>query len=146
MRCEEIMQQPVECVVFDDTCQLAAMKMREGNFGFLPVCGADGSVEAVITDRDLAVRLIAESRPAETKVWEVASRDVVSCRRDDEVTEIARLMGEREVSRVVVLDRNDRLIGVVSLTDLVRAVPERVFAGTVRNLSTREAREPATLT
>lgn len=141
MRCEELMTEGVEFVRPNDTCQMAALMMREGNYGFLPVIGLDGSVAGVLTDRDLVMRLVVESRPAETKVWEVMTRDVATCQFDDEVSEAARRMSRREVSRLVVLDARDRMVGILSLSDLAQAMPERELADTLRRVTDRQARE-----
>src|SRR5690554_6268919 len=107
MRCEEIMTRGAEFVRPNDTCQFAALMMREGNYGFLPVIGLDHTVNGVLTDRDLVMRLVVDSRPAETKVWEVMSPDVATCQFDDDISEAARRMSRREVSRLVVLDNKD---------------------------------------
>lgn len=141
MRCEELMTRGVESVGPDDTCQLAATMMRDGNYGFLPVIGVDASVDGVLTDRDLVMRLVADSRPAETKVWEVMSRDVATCQLDDEVSEAALRMSRREVSRLVVLDNMDRMVGILSLSDLAQAIPEREMADTLRRVTASQARE-----
>lgn len=141
MRCEEIMTRDVESVLPGDTCQLAARKMREANIGFLPVCDASGEVQGTVTDRDIAVRLVAHGLPAQTNVWEVMTREVVSCLPDDEIAEAARLMGEREITRLVVLDHADRLVGVLSLADLVRVSDEHALVQTLRHVTRREARE-----
>lgn len=139
MRCDEIMKSPGERVLATDTCQLAAQRMREANVGFLPVCDAKGDVIGALTDRDMALRLVAEGRPSRTKVWEVMSRELVSCRTNDDILEAGRLMGERAKSRIVVLDDDDHLAGVISLSDLAQNVDEFDTAETLRKITEREA-------
>ena len=85
MRCESIMTAEVETVRSGDTVTEAARKMRDLNIGFLPVCDRDGVVDGVITDRDIAMRVVAERRSASTKVDDVMTSDVVACSPDDDV-------------------------------------------------------------
>jgi CBS domain-containing protein len=114
----DIMTRNVECVWPDDTLQEAALKMKDLDVGPLPVCDYD-HVVGMLTDRDITVRAVAEGRdPRSTRVRDVMTRNVVSCSEDDAVEEAARLMQERQIRRLLVLDRDKRLIGIVSLGDL----------------------------
>jgi CBS domain-containing protein len=114
----DIMTRNVECVWPDDTLQEAALKMKELDVGPLPVCDND-RVVGMLTDRDITVRAVAEGRdPRSTRVRDVMTRNVVSCSEDDAVEEAARLMQERQIRRLLVLDHDKRLIGIVSLGDL----------------------------
>ena len=114
----DIMTRNVECVWPDDTLQEAALKMKELDVGPMPVCDYD-RVVGMLTDRDITVRAVAEGRdPRSTRVRDVMTRNVVSCSEDDAVEEAARLMQERQIRRLLVLDRDKRLIGIVSLGDL----------------------------
>lgn len=141
MRCEELMTAGAEFVRPEDTCQFAALMMREGNYGFLPVIDTGKSLVGVLTDRDLVLRILVDARPATTKVWEVMTKDVATCQFDDEVSQAARRMSRREVSRLVVLDAADEMVGILSLSDLAQAMPEREMADTLRRISDRAARE-----
>jgi CBS domain-containing protein len=114
----DIMTRNVECVWPDDTLQEAALKMKDLDVGPLPVCDYD-HVVGMLTDRDITVRAVAEGRdPRSTRVRDVMTRNVVSCSEDDAVEEAARLMQERQIRRLLVLDSDKRLIGIVSLGDL----------------------------
>jgi CBS domain-containing protein len=114
----DIMTRDVECVWPDDTLQEAALRMKELDVGPMPVCDYD-RVVGMLTDRDITVRAVAEGRdPRSTRVRDVMTRNVVSCSEDDGVEEAARLMQERQIRRLLVLDRDKRLIGIVSLGDL----------------------------
>lgn len=106
----------------------AAKKMREGDFGSLPVHENDRIV-GMITDRDIAVRAVAEGKdPKTTKVRDVMSSEVLYCYDDQSQEEVAENLGENQVRRLPVMNRNKRLIGIVSLGDLARAnsAPETV--------------------
>jgi CBS domain-containing protein len=74
----------------------------------------------MITDRDIAVRGVAEGRGPDTPVRDLMSDDIICARQDDDVHEIAQRMSKEQVRRLPVLDENDRLCGIVSLGDLAR--------------------------
>jgi CBS domain-containing protein len=128
MTIRDIMTPDVEYVWPDDTLQEAALKMKELDVGSLPVCDRD-RIAGLLTDRDITVRAVAEGRdPKSTRVREVMTRDVIFCYEDEDAEEAARLMQARQVRRILVLNRNKRLVGIVSLADLVAGTgdPQRI--------------------
>jgi CBS domain-containing protein len=123
----EVMSEQVECVSPDDTLQDAALKMRDLGVGPLPVC-ENRSVVGMVTDRDITIRAVALGRdPKTTKVSEVMSGEIVCCYDDQELEVAAHLMQTQQIRRVLVLDRDKRLVGIVSLGDLAleSETPER---------------------
>jgi len=128
MKVKDIMTQNVESVWPDDTLQEAALKMKEMEIGPLPVCDRDHIV-GMLTDRDITVRGVALGRdPRSTKVRDVMTREVIHCYEDEEAEEAGRLMQTRQIRRVLVVDRDKRLVGIVSLGDLAAETgdPQRV--------------------
>ena len=118
MKVGQIMSTSVECVRPDDTLQEAAYVMKERNIGFLPVCDLDRFI-GMLTDRDIVIRGVADGRDTRTtRVRAVMTPDAICCREDDDVDEAARLMQDRRVRRIVVLDSRGRLVGILSLGDL----------------------------
>jgi len=118
MRISEIMTAHVECVSPDDTLQDAAGKMKELDVGPLPVC-EHRSVVGMVTDRDITIRAVAEGRdPKTTRVRDIMSGELICCYDDQEVEVAAHLMQSQLIRRVLVLDRDKRLVGIVSLGDL----------------------------
>lgn len=118
MKIQDIMTTNVECVWPDDTLQEAALKMKEMEIGPLPVCDG-GEILGMITDRDITVRSVAQGcDPRCTMVRDIMTREVVRCYEDDECEEAERLMETRQVRRVLVVNRDGRLVGIVSLADL----------------------------
>lgn len=96
----------------------AAMAMRKLDVGSLPVV-KDGRLEEILTDRDIAVRAVAENRDLTTAlVDDVMSHDPVTVREDDDVQAAARLMADRQVRRLPVLDRDGKLTGILAMADL----------------------------
>jgi CBS domain-containing protein len=85
MRCDEVMKDDVCSVSPDESVQLAAMKMREHNIGFLPVVNTSGRVIGTITDRDLALRVIAAGLTEDTAVKDVMTRELISCLMTDDL-------------------------------------------------------------
>jgi CBS domain-containing protein len=141
MRCETIMKDDVMFVLPGDTAQHAALLMRAENVGFLPVCDDGGCVVGTLTDRDLAIRVCAAGVSAsEISVAEVMTRDLVACRADDDLSDAERKMAEYGKSRILVTDGATRLLGVISLTDVVMRDSNKHAAHTLRKIVEREYR------
>lgn len=118
----------------------AAQAMRRLNVGALPV--AEGNrVVGMITDRDITVRATAEGRdPRRTVVRDIMTPDVVCCYEDQDIAEAARLMEEKRVRRLPVIDHRQRLVGLVSLGDLaVRTNDERLAGEVLERVCERPA-------
>jgi len=123
MKLKEIMTQDVEVIHPDDSLQTAAQKMRDRDIGFLPVCDGDRLV-GVVSDRDIIVRVIAEGMEPKAMIGrDLVTAPVIYCFEDQDVDEAARIMQENQIRRLVILNRDKRLVGVVSLGDLARNRP-----------------------
>jgi CBS domain-containing protein len=133
MRLDECMTRGVECTRSDATLQQAANRMKELDVGTLPVCGDNDRLVGMVTDRDITVRAVANGRdPKTTLVSDAMSPGVVSCYEDQDIDEAARLMEDRQIRRVVVLDHDQRITGILSLGDLaVSGSSERSLAGEI---------------
>ncbi len=116
---KDIMSRDVEVVHPDDSLQEAAKKMRAHDVGFLPVCDGQRLVGAV-TDRDIAIGAVAEGKdPKKMKVKDLASPEVCWCFDDQDVDDAAKMMKDREIRRIMVIERDGKqLVGVVSVGDL----------------------------
>jgi len=119
MKISEVMTTEVETISADQTAREAAAFMLRADAGSIPVCEGD-RVVGMITDRDIAVRGVAEGRGPDTPVSELMSDGIICAREDDDVQEVAQRMSEEQVRRLPVLDADDRLCGIVSLGDLTR--------------------------
>jgi len=117
MQVKDVMTRDIEHVEASDTIQDAATKMRRLNVGFMPVWN-DGEIVGVLTDRDLAVRAVAEGRGPESLVEEVATAGPITCRQELDVVLAARMMMDSQVRRLLVTDADGLPVGVVSLGDL----------------------------
>ncbi len=129
MKLREVMTNPVIRIHPEESVAVAARMLEHYNIGILPVCGSDGRIQGVVTDRDLVTRCIASGRsPGATAVREVMTANFVTARPDMDCSAAAGLMGRLQVRRLPVLE-NGRLCGMVSLGDLA-AKEETVFDAT----------------
>jgi CBS domain-containing protein len=103
MLCRDIMKINVRTASAQSTVAAAAALMRDEQIGFLPVCDATGKVIGTLTDRDIAIRVVAEGERTDQPVERFMTPDVVACRPDDEVGIAQDLMSDLQVSRVVCL-------------------------------------------
>ena len=117
MKLRDIMAHPVVRIHPEESVAVAARILARYNIGLLPVCGGDGRVCGVVTDRDLVTRCIASGRqPASTQVREVMTTQVVAVRPDMDAAAAAQLMGMQQIRRLPVVE-NGRLCGMISLGD-----------------------------
>ena len=129
MQVREIMTPHVAVIHPDATLQEAAEKMSRLEIGPLPVCDGERLV-GMLTDRDITIRATARGcDPNTTKVHEVMTSEVVYCFADQEVRIAAQMMEMRQIRRVPVLDRDKRLVGIVSLGDLAVETQDQHLAG-----------------
>ena len=119
MRVEACMSSDVRLLSPTETIRRAAQMMKEIDAGFLPV-GENDRLVGTITDRDIAVRGVAEGRSPDTPVREVMSADVHYIFADESVEQAASRMGELQVRRLPVLNRDKRLVGIISPGDVSR--------------------------
>jgi CBS domain-containing protein len=122
MKISNVMTTDVETVSADQTAREAAHFMLRADTGSIPVCD-NGRVIGMITDRDIAVRGVAEGRGPDTPISDLMSDGIVCAHEDDDVAVVARRMGDEQVRRMPVLDSDERLVGMVSLGDLSREAP-----------------------
>ncbi|HKX92092.1 MAG TPA: CBS domain-containing protein [Sphingomicrobium sp.] len=119
MKISEVMTRDVQTVRPDQTAQEAASFMLNSDAGSIPVTEGDRLI-GMITDRDIAVRGVANGSGPDTPVRELMSNDIICAREDDDVEAVAAKMSKAQVRRLPVLDSSERLCGIVSLGDLAR--------------------------
>jgi CBS domain-containing protein len=119
MKVSQVMTSDVQTVNADQTAREAASFMLRAEAGSIPVLEGD-KVIGMITDRDIAVRGVAEGRGPETPVRDLMSDGIICARDDENVADVAQRMSAEQVRRLPVLDADDRLCGIVSLGDLAR--------------------------
>ena len=129
MKLREIMTGQVVRIRPEEPVGVAARMLAQYNIGALPVCGYDGSLKGLVTDRDIVTRCLAAGRdPAKTQVSQVMTARVVTARPDMEVSLASHLMGREQVRRLPIVE-NGRLCGMVSLGDLAMQDETSIDAG-----------------
>ena len=134
MKVRDIMTHDVELASPDDSLQEAAQRMLELDIGALPV-GEKDRLVGMITDRDLAVRGMAQGKSPDAPIREVMSEDVLYCFVDEDVEHIGKNMGDVQVRRLPVVDRDKRLVGIVSLGDLATQAKGKASMQALRGVS-----------
>jgi CBS domain-containing protein len=138
MKAREIMTKDPRTVTPDTGLQEAARLMQSEDVGIIPVVEAGGrNLLGVVTDRDIALRVVAEGKDAtSTKVSEVMSKGVRTCKQDDSVDDVMEIMGQEQVRRIPIVDDRGALVGIVAQADVVReARDDRKAERTVEQIS-----------
>ena len=130
----DVMTSDVKAVAPDATVQEAASFMLSADTGSIPVTDND-RVIGMITDRDIAVRGVAEGKGPDCSVRDLMSENVVCARDTDDVLAVAQRMSDAQVRRLPVVDADDRLVGMVSLGDLSREAQQSAAATALEGVS-----------
>ncbi|MFF8374316.1 CBS domain-containing protein [Streptomyces lydicus] len=132
----DIMTPSAECIGAEDSVLDAARKLTDLGVGALPICGTDDKLKGVLTDRDITVKVLGKGRdPQQTKAGELAQGEAVTIGADDDADEIFATMSHHKVRRLPVIDGH-RLVGMVALADVARALPDPQVGDLLEALST----------
>ena len=134
MKVSDAMTPEVQLCTPDDTLKDAAEAMMALNVGLLPVTDSDRLV-GMITDRDIAVRGVARGRGPDTPVRDVMTQDVKYCFEDQDLDEVTQNMGEIQVRRLPVVNKNKQLVGIIALGDIARSRPGDGTAEALQQIS-----------
>lgn len=123
MRAQDLMTISPACVTPDEEVRKVAQLMADNDCGCIPVvdAGDNRRIIGVVTDRDIAVRAVAQGRGPETKVADIMTADAECCLPDDDIETVERVMADRQVRRVVIVDDDGYCVGIVAQADLARA-------------------------
>jgi CBS domain-containing protein len=134
MKVREIMTSNVECLGPESSLKEIAQEMKSLDVGFIPICENDRLV-GTVTDRDIVIRHVADGRDVNTtQVREIMSREIIYAFEEDDVKTVAEKMREKDVRRILILDKNKRLVGVVSIGDISK-VEEKVSGKTLHDIA-----------
>jgi CBS domain-containing protein len=134
MKVSEIMTTNVECVAPGTSIMELAQKMKTLDVGFLAVCEGDRLV-GTVTDRDIVIRGIAGSNEVSACTSsDIMTREVHWCSEDDDLKDVAKKMGDKEVRRMLILNSEKRLVGVVSIGDISK-VEEKESGKTLKDIT-----------
>jgi CBS domain-containing protein len=124
MKVKDVMTRDVELTSPDATLREAAQRMAKLDVGALPV-GENDKLVGMITDRDIAIRAVAQGKGPDGKVRDAMTTEVKYCFEDDDLDQVAQAMAENKVQRLPVMGHDKRLVGIVSLGDLAVAGDSR---------------------
>jgi CBS domain-containing protein len=135
MKVKNCMHKGVEWVSPDTPVKTLANTMREQDIGAIPV-GENDRLVGMVTDRDITIRAIANGKDISVlTARDVMTKGIVWCRDSDDVSHVANLMQSKQVRRLPVIDKNKRMIGIMSLGDLSQAATERTAAAVTKGVS-----------
>jgi CBS domain-containing protein len=130
----EVMKSSPETVQSSSTAVDAAKRMKQADAGMIPVV-ENGKLVGTVTDRDIAVRVVAEGKdPQTTTVGEIASKEVVTVQPDNDLSEALKLMARHQVRRLPVVE-GDSVVGVIAQADVAKEADERQVGMTVEQIS-----------
>ena len=134
MQVSQIMTPDPDTAHRHDTLQAVAAKMDSGDYGAVPVVDG-GRLVGVVTDRDIAVRAVAQGLGPDTEVGEVMTPDPVCVGLDSDVEDAAEIMQQEQIRRLFVTDDDDRLVGVIALADVALEDDEELSGRTLEEIS-----------
>jgi CBS domain-containing protein len=134
MKVREAMTRDVRVASPDESIREAARVMADIDAGVLPV-GENDRLVGMITDRDIAVRAVAKGMPPDTRIRDVMSNEVLYCFEDDDLDDVAKNMSNVKVRRLPVLNRDKRLVGILSMGDLALHEDPKTAGRTVAEVS-----------
>lgn len=134
MKVADVMTSEVQLCTPEDTIKDAAEAMASLDVGLLPVADGDHLV-GMISDRDIAIRAVGRGRGADTKIREIMTHDIKYCFNDEDVESVSGNMGDLQVRRLPVLNRDKRLVGIVSLGDIAKSQIGDATAASLNQIS-----------
>ncbi|MCD9186223.1 MAG: CBS domain-containing protein [Pyrinomonadaceae bacterium] len=138
-KCREIMTRNVKTANRETSLRDVAVLMREGDMGAVPVI-ENGKLVGIVTDRDIVVRAVAEGKDFSTVVGEVMTTEIFASKENDFVFEAIRLMGDKQVRRIPVINDESELVGIIAMADVaLETEDEREIAETLEEISSGSA-------
>lgn len=143
MQISEVMTRNPKVASPSDTVAQVAKQMNEIDSGVIPIV-EDGRICGLITDRDIVLRFVGENRSFDTKVSEVMTTDVQTCREDASIADVIFQMTDKEIRRILIVDAKEQLTGIVSLGDVAQETSAKKAGSVLEDISEAEPNnEPA---
>jgi CBS domain-containing protein len=134
MQISEVMTANPQVAKPSDTVAEVARRMNDIDTGAIPVV-EDGRILGIITDRDIVLRVVGEQRSFDTRVDEVMTTEVQTCRDDASIADVIFQMTDKQVRRILIVDGGDRLTGIVSLGDVAQEASSRKAGSILEDIS-----------
>lgn len=136
MQVREAMSSNPKTITIHDSLKSAAAQMRDADIGMVLVEDDSGDIRGILTDRDIAIRAVAEGVNPDREVADCVTQELISCHESDSVEDAAKLMEQEQVRRLLVRDEQERPVGVIAQGDLARAMGRSPLVGeTVQEIS-----------
>jgi CBS domain-containing protein len=137
MKAQDIMAKNPKFVTPETSVREAARLMKTEDVGMLPVVGAGGkNIVGIVTDRDIAIRHVAEGHASpDCPVSEAMSSNPKTCRENDSVDDVMKVMGKEQVRRIPIVDERGDLVGIVAQADIAREADDKKAERTVEKIS-----------
>lgn len=145
MRARDIMTKKPECCTRENSARDAAKVMRDRDCGVVPVVDDGGRVVGIVTDRDLAVRVVAAGKDVNTRLADVMTGSAAVCNQDDDLRDVEQKMAELQIRRIPIVDAGGRCLGIISQADIARAasVDDGVVTGEEVALVVEQISQPS---
>lgn len=141
-RIEDIMTRDVECATPDMPLRSVAERLKSLDIGSMPVCEGR-RVVGIITDRDITIRAVAAGKDAErTTAADVMSKDVIACRANDSVDQAQKIMHDRQIRRLPIVDDQGDLVGYLAMAKIARTEPEGESGRVLKGISEPQPPKP----
>lgn len=139
MKIRELMHRGIEVMPPETPLAKLAMRMREKDIGAIPV-GTKDELQGIVTDRDIAVRAVANGRDlANLTAADIMTKGAICCREDEKVRDVLKMMEQKQIRRIPVVDEHHHPIGMISLGDISQAMPEKLTAEVMKAVSAHHA-------
>lgn len=139
MKIRELMHRGIEVMPPETPLTKLAMRMREKDIGAIPV-GTKDELQGIVTDRDIAVRAVANGRDLTTvTAADVMTKGAICCREDEKARDVLKMMEQKQIRRIPVVNDHHHLIGMISLGDISQAMPEKLTAEVMKAVSAHHA-------
>jgi len=125
-KCSDVMTENPACCLPTDQAPKAAALMKSENVGSIPVIESEQTRKliGIVTDRDLAIQIVADGRDKSTKIADVMTTNVVTCRADEDVQIALDAMADYQLRRIPVVDVDNRIVGIISQADVATRVDQ----------------------
>jgi len=140
MNAADVMTRTATTIPAETTIEQAAAMMRDHDVGMLPVYAMSGTLAGILTDRDIAVRAVAERLAPDTSVEQLMTEACHTCNEDDPMDAVADKMARERIRRMPVLDERGRLVGIVSLADIRGATSDEKLGETFDHVTQPDVR------
>lgn len=143
MQVKDAMTRDCEVVSADSSVREAAQRMRDKDIGMVLVRDEKGEYCGILTDRDIAIRAVADGKQADAPVQQFMTRDVERCYEDSQLEQAAQIMEDKQIRRLLICNRQDEPVGVLATADVARALGRSLTGAMLKEISQPSGQQSA---